>query len=299
MKYTNLQYVQSILSALGSDEVNSVSDTTESLQVLEVLKTTYFNIISRTLPPEHKQLIQLQPSLDVTMPVLMYVPDGIKSIEWIKYFNSNILPGDTGTPGFQHDLNVDIVSTSGTDNPPPPGYSYVTILPVRQFLDITNSFNPENTNVESFTFTSNINSFPGTYTFYYKTDKQPQYCTIISNYYVVFDGFDNTQDSTLQASKTMAYGLVTPHWSNDDTFVPILDEEQVPLLLNEAKSLAFFELKQSPHPKAEQEAKRQWSAVQRDKAKHVSPSYFDALPDFGRRGMAPTRTFKNRRWDQY
>lgn len=298
MKYTNLEYVQSILSSLGSDEVNSVSDSTESLQVLEILKTTYFNIVSRTLPPDHKQLLQLDPSIDTDMPTLMYVPAGIKSIEWIKYYDSNNLPGADAGTGFQHDLNLDI-SASGSLTTPPPGYGYVTILPVRQFLDITSAFNPESSDVGTFTFTSNINGFPGSYTFYYKNNKTPQYCTILSNYYVVFDGYDASVDSTLQASKTMAYGLVTPTWSNADSFIPNLDDEQVPLLLNEAKSLAFFELKQQAHTKAEQEAKRQWSAVQRDKAKNVSPSWFDALPDFGRRGMMPTRTFKDRGWDKY
>lgn len=297
MKMTNLQYVQSILSSLGSDEVNSVSDTTESLQVLDILKTTYFNVISRTLPPEHKQLIQLDPSLDTAMPTLMYVPDGIKSVEWIKYYDSNTLPG-TASSGFEHDLNVDISSSAGSSNTVP-GYGYVTILPVQQYLDMTSAFNPDNSDVDTFTFTSNINDFPGSYTFYYKNNKTPQYCTILSNYYVIFDGYDATQDSTLQSSKTMAYGLVTPRWSDSDSFIPNVDEEQVPLLLNEAKSLAFFELKQTVHTKAEQEAKRQWSAVQRDKAKHQSPNYFDALPDFGRRGMKPTRTFKDRGWDQY
>jgi len=299
MKLTNLQYVQSILSSLGSDEVNSVSDTTEALQVLDILKQTYFNMISRTDPPEHKQLIQLDPSLDNTCPVLMYIPEGIKSLEWIKYFNSNTLPNDTNNGGFQHDLNVDIASSSSGANPPAPGYEYVTILPVKQFLDMTNSFNPENSDVEQFTFTNSENGFPGTYTFYYKNDKQPQYCTILSNYFVIFDGYDNTQDNTLQASKTMAYGLVTPIWRNEDTFIPNLDEEQVPLLLNEAKSLAFFELKQMVHTKAEQEAKRQWSSVQKDKSKIDRPTYFNQLPDFGRRGMQPSRYFKDRGWDRF
>jgi len=299
VKLTNLQYVQSILSSLGSDEVNSVSDTAESLQVLECLRTTYFNIIGRTNPPEHKQLIQLDPSLDITCPVLMYVPDGIKSIEWIKYFNSNTLPNDTNNGGFQHDLNVDIVSTSGTDNPPAPGYEYVTILPVKQFIDMTNSFNPENSDVEQFTFTNNENGFPGTFTFYYKNSKQPQFCTILSNYFVIFDGYDATQDDTLQASKSMAYGLVTPTWRNEDDFVPNLDGEQVPLLLNEAKSLAFFEMKQMVHTKAEQEAKRQWSSVQRDKSKINRPTYFEELPNFGRKGMGPSRYFKDMGWDRF
>jgi len=68
-----------------------------------------------------------------------------------------------------------------------------------------------------------------------------------------------------------------------DTFIPELDDQQFPLLLNEAKSLAFFELKQTPHTKAEQEARRQWTSLQRDKSVDDKPSSFDALPNFGRR----------------
>lgn len=297
MKLTNLQYVQSILSSLGSDEVNSVSDTTESLQVLDILKTTYYNILSRTAMPEHTQLIQLNPSLDPTIPVMMYVPDGVKKLEWLKYFDSNNLPNSSDSD-YIHDLNVDLVSNPGEPGAAP-GYTYVTILPNRQFIDMVNMFNPNNDDVESFTFTNSRNSFPGTYTFYYKTDQQPQYCTIISDYYVIFDAYDSTQDSTLQASKTLAYGEVSPVWSNEDSFIPNLDEEQVPLLLNEAKSLAFFELKQTAHPKAEQFAKRQWSATQKRKAVIERPTAFDALPDFGRRSQNATRLFKDRGWDRF
>jgi len=67
-----------------------------------------------------------------------------------------------------------------------------------------------------------------------------------------------------------------------DSFEPDIDPEQVPLLLNEAKSLAYFELKQTPHVKAEQEAKRQWSSLQKDKSVDNKPSYFDQLPNYGR-----------------
>lgn len=295
MKLTNLQYVQSILSSLGSDEVNSVSDTTESLQVLEILRATYFNVISRTDLPEHWQLIQLNPSLDVTTPVLMYVPDGVKKLTWLKYFNANTVSNDT--VGFQHDLNLDI-TTSGNSMIAPAGYDYVSIIPIQQFIEMTNSFNPGNSNVFSFTFTDKQNNRPGVYTFYYKNDKQPQYCTVLSDYYVIFDGYDSTVDNTLQSSKTMSYGQISPTWSNDDNFIPDIDEAQVPLLLNEAKSLAYFELKQSVHTKAEQEAKRQWGSVQRDKSIINRPTYFDQLPNFGRRGWFNTSFFKAKGWDR-
>lgn len=376
MRMTLLDYVQNILSSLSSDEVNTISDTTEAQQVAEIVRTTYFNIIARAGIPTHKQLVQLDPSIDINSPVIMYVPDGIKKIDWLKYFNSSLSSSDTNTSS--HGVNVDIVPnfntswsttstssvtigtgtkvftvassslditvgdyvvasyTSGTTNYmvgsvtdytgttltisvssvngsgtyanwsiaggtqqiSPIGYQYVTILPAQQFIEMTNTFNPSNDNVESFTFNNSINGFPGTFTFYYKTDKQPQYCTVISNYYVVFDGYDSSLDSTLQNSKTMASGDVVPTFTMTDTFIPDLPEDQVPLLLNEAKSLAYFELKQSAHPKAEQEAKRQWSSLQRNKAVVNSPTAFEQLPNFGRPGMMNSSFFKRMGWDR-
>lgn len=296
MKMTNLDYVQNILSSLGSDEVNSVSDTTESLQVLTVLKTAYFNMVGRLHLPEHGQLIQLDASTDETMPVLMYIPAEVTHLQWLKYFN-NTPVGTDDDSGFQHDLNVDITS-DGNSTVAPPGYNYINILPIREFIDMTNSFNPSNSNVLSFTFTDSNNGFPGNYTFYYKNNKSPQFCTIIGDYYVIFDGYDATTDTTLQSSKTMGYGEITPTWGDTDIFIPNIDDDQVPLLLNEAKSLAYFELKQSVHTKAEQEAKRQWSSVQRDKSIINRPSYFDQLPDFGRRGTLNSSFFKSKGWDR-
>lgn len=366
MKYTLLEMTQDILSRMSSDEVNSISDTTESLQVANIIKQKYFDIINRVPLPEHEQLIQLDPSLDATMPVLMYVPDGIADIKWLKYFDSNILDG-TQPDDFDHDLNTDIVppwtTTSVTSNTialgahtftvgagltavatnavicisgtntmtgtvtsysgttmvvnitdisgsgtytswiiqedqgsvAPPGYLYVTILPTNQFIDMVNSFNPQETNVDSFTFSDTSNNFDGNFTFYYKTDRQPLYCTIISNYYVIFDSYDNTQDTTLQSSKTMAWGRIIPFWSNTDDFIPNLAEEQFQLLVNEAVALAFYELKQQPHALAMQETKRGWSNIQKNKAVTQRPTYFNELPNFGRRSGVyyGTRGFGN------
>jgi hypothetical protein len=296
MQMTLLDLTQNVLSSLSSDEVNSIGDTVESQQVAQIIKNKYFDIVSRVELPEHEQLIQLQPSLDETVPVLMYVPDGVTEVSWLKYFNSNIIDEATGGG---HDINVDIISTEGTIQPPPPGYQYVTILPIRQFIDMVNTFNPTESNVESFIFNGNVNGKPGTFNFYYKNDKQPQYCTVLSNYYVIFDSFDNTQDSTLQASKSMGWGRIMPTFLMEDSFIPNLDDEQFVLLLNEAKALAYFELKQSIHPLAAQEVKRGWSSVQKNKAVTNRPTYFDQLADFGRRGGFGGRQsyFKSRGWD--
>ncbi len=51
-------------------------------------------------------------------------------------------------------------------------------------------------------------------------------------------------DTTLQTSKTLCYGQIIPTFTLEDSFIPDLDDTQFPLLLNEAKAIAFVELKQ-------------------------------------------------------
>lgn len=250
MKRTLLDLTQSILSSLDGDEVNSIGDTTEALQVAEVVKTAYFNIISRTSLPEHKQLFTLAASTDPALPVVMYRPSNVIHIEWIKYDKSDIYYPNTN-------------------------FQYITILPHEQFMDMVQVFNLDDADVEQITI--------GDLTFYYKNERSPTYCTVVQDDTILFDSYDSAVDTTLQSTKTLCYGKISPTFLMTDTFIPDLDDEQFPLLLNEAKSLAFFELKQTAHPKAELEARRQWSNVQRNKALVDKPSHFDQLPYYGRK----------------
>lgn len=266
-KPTLLDMTQEILSAMSSDEVNSISDSAESLQVATILKRKFFDIVSRSSLTEYKDLFKLNPSLDITKPTLMSIPEEISSIEWMKYYNSD--------------------DSSGEEV----GFEYVDIIPVTQFIDMVTRFNPAETNVSSFTFTTTINGVSNDYTFYYKNDAQPTQCCVIGDEWVVFDSFDATLDSTLQQSKTMGYGLYSPVWEMTDDFIPELDTEQFSLLINEAKTLAFYELKQQPHELAALESRRQWTAVQKNKSKSPSPTYFDNLPDFARRGSRNSRNW--------
>lgn len=251
MKMTLLDMVQNILSAMSSDEVNSHTDNAESRQVAEIIRTSYFNIISRAQLPENKQLFSLDASGDPDAPILMYRPDNISKIEWIKY-----------------DTNDDLI-------PVGPIYEYVTILPLQQFLDMVHQLDPEESYVDSLTLDE--------FTFYYRNDIRPTYCTIFKDYIVIFDSYNSAVDATLQESKSMCYGFTVPVFTMEDDFIPDLDDRQFPLLLNEAKSLAFFELKQMAHEKAEQEIRRQWRSMQHNKNTVDKPTNFEQLPDFGRR----------------
>lgn len=297
MKLTLLQMTQNILSALDSDEVNSIGDTSESLQIATIIQTTYFNLTSRAGLPDQIQLFQLTPSDDATKPVLMFKPANVDKVDWLKYLDTN--PNDSGQVdqfgAFSHDLNTDIVQGSIVPPVASPVYKYVTLLPVQQFLDMVNNFNLNDSNVQSFAFTEGSNTF----NFYYRNDHQPMYATVVENFYFIFDSYDSTQDSTLQASKTMCSGQTIPVFVMQDNFIPDLDDYQFPLLLSEAKSLAYFELKQQVHQKAEQENKRQWSQVQKNKSIDNKPSHFDQLPDFGRRAWSGSagqwfHAFRNR-----
>lgn len=262
MKQTLLEMTQDILSGLSSDEVNSISDTSESLQVATIIKNKWNDIVARSHLQEHKDLFQLTASGDDASPILMIIPDNIGKIEWVKYFNSR--------------LTEEV----------PYGYQYVTVLPVQQFLDYVNGYNPQESTTETFVFTDNYNNVSNTFNFYYKTDKQPAYCTVIADKYVVFDSFDSTVDTTLQNSKTMVYGEIVSQFKMEDGFIPELDDNQFSLLLNEAKALAFYELRQMVHIKAEQEIKRQWSSTSKNQNMSGKPTAFDALPNFGRNKRA-------------
>lgn len=372
-KMTLLDMTQNILSSLNSDQVNSIGDTPESLQVAEAIRTSYINLLGRLSMPEHNQPVQLVASNDLSSPTLMYLPEGCSRLVWLKYFDTNPADGNQfQTDQFgaysEHDTNTDLQNNAGgwsttssssltmalgtatfTDvgsnlninigdsawmypnqdanlniwmygtvtgyvgttltmnvtqvqgggtfsnwlisqlGPSAlsyPGYKDVRIIPVNDFIRMTSSFNATESDVESFSFTINEDAtmLPASFTFYYKNDIQPRHCCVINNQYVIFDSYDNTQDSTLQASKTMGMAWIQPAFQMSDTFTPNMDDQRFSLLLNEAKSLAFFEIKNQPHQKAEVETKRQLASYQKYKSVANRPNYFDQLPDYGRRG---------------
>jgi hypothetical protein len=194
-------------------------------------------------------------------------------------------------------LVVNITATNGagsyslwtiTNNPLAvfgPGYIPVPMLPVEDFFGMIDQFNPSESNVGSYQLVviDDATNVAQNFTIYYKNDRQPSYCTVLSNEFVIFDSYDSTQDSTLQSSKSLAYAWSIPFWTMADTFIPNINEQHFPLMLSDAKSLAFTEIKQMPHQKAEDEVARQLVSLQKWKAISGKPTYFAELPDFGRR----------------
>ncbi len=361
MRLSVIQMVQSILSSLSSDEVNSIGDTAESLQIANIIQNVYYNMAARSQLPEHQGLIQLQGSNDPLKPVLMTVPANVTRITWMEYFDSNPADGTTNTQvaTHGHDINTDLLNNSTFQASFPwstvstttqtvglgiktftvdpnltialgdhaeilnagilymsgdvtayfsdqltinvtaidsagtfsswtinqlaapttaPGYRRIEVLHPYEFIKRQSRLNATESDVRQYEFVDQGNTF----LIYYKNSSQPKYCCFISDQFVLFDAFDVSQDSTLQGNKTLCWGWFIPDFIVEDNFIPNLNDYQFPLLMSEAKSLAFLELKQIKHDKAEQEARRQWSNLQKNKSVTNKPSYFQQLPNFGR-----------------
>lgn len=260
MQYTLLELTQSVLSSMDSDEISSISDTVESQQVVEVIKSVYDDIISRSDLKSNSTLFNLLPSNDNTKPILMQKPPGIDKIEWIKYNTADL--GDTDTQ-----------------------WNYMRYATPEEFLNMMHSQNSSADNMGSFTQTFDSYNI----IFVYRNDIKPTWFTSFDDNYIFFDAYDMTVDTTLQSSKTIGYGTKISDFVKSDTYVPKLHPQQFSLLLSEAKSLAWAELKQTVHAKAEAMARKNWVHLQKTRDQVPDPDSFyggdhnfTKLPNFAR-----------------
>lgn len=254
-EYTLLDYTQTILSAMDSETVNSYSDTVESVQVANVIRTVYNDLQSRLDLPEHYTLFELTASTDSDQPVLMTRPSDVITIEWVQY--DKVVDGETD-----------------------PAYADVPFLELSEFLRRMNSLNVSDTEVETFDLTQGTD----TITFIYRNDRAPSCFTTFDDRTLIFDSYDSAVDSTLQKTKTRCYGKKDQTFTMNDSFVPFLDRDLSTLLLNEAKVLAFAELKQDRHDVARQWATRGWTKVQKSqRGINHEQTELDRAPNYGRR----------------
>ena len=253
MKLTLLQMVTKILSALESDEVNSINDTVESTQVVEILEDVYNDLAVELDVPEHETLFQLIATTDSLIPCVMTVPSTISSVANIKYDNK------TATETIANYLKVDYV-------------------PFDEFLTRSQGLRNNTTGVAVQSVAMNSETFA----FMYWTDRHPTIFTIADDDIIIFDAIDLTVDTTLQKSKTMCQGVGIPAFSKVDTFVPDLDATQFPLYLNRAKLRAFAEIKQVRNDEAGEAARKQKLAIQNKKQKTPTDTRFDRVPKYGR-----------------
>lgn len=209
--------VQKILSSMDSDDVNSVSDTEEALQICDVIEDTYFHILSQKDWGFLKQTCTLDSLSDSTRPNYLRVPDAISQIEDLKY---NITKAA--------DTN-ESVKTLKYREP-------------QEFVDMTLARNTGDAD------TQKVLTLNNTPIFIYN-DRDPVFWTSFDDEHIVTDAFDSAEEATLIGSKALVHCMKIPTFDkNTDTFIPDLTDELFPVLLAESKRASHLYHKQSDSP---------------------------------------------------
>ena len=219
--------VQSILSDMDSEAVNSIGDSVEAEQVASVIQDTFFNLIAARDIPEHRQLIKLTALADSDKPTHFKYPTNTRQLSRVDY---------------------DIATTGTT-------YREIIFVEPMIFIDRMNQDTPSSITVTD---------VAGGTTLFIGNSTSPSYYTSFDDEHIVMDSYDATVESTLQNSKSRAFGYVYPTFTIADSFEPDLDDTMLPYMLAEANSTCFSLFKSGSDPKIEQSARRLKSFVQND-----------------------------------
>ena len=253
MKYTLLKMTQLILSSMDSDEVNDITSTVESKQVVDIIETAYNEMASDYHWPEHHDFFQLDATSSTT-PTLLTRPSNLVSMDWFKY-------------------NVKLTADSN-DN-----YDLVREVSHLEFIKRMEAFDVDQSNVSTYNLTRNSQTFP----INHLPDKMPSYYMVFSDSEIVCDSIDTDEDTNLQKSKTWCHGQLEQTFTRSNTFVPNIDEATFSTFFNECKATCFADLKQTINPHLERKLRRE--EIRTQKNKHAIPTTTDNVrnfPNYGR-----------------
>lgn len=208
---------------MGGDEVNSIEDTFEASQVAEIIKTTYFAMMSNRNWPHQRKLVQLTASGNPSLPTHMTMGDEVKEVISVKYN----------------------VSTSSKKE-----YRDVKWKDPEDFLRLVHNRNSDASNVE-------VIIDPSGSELLIVNDSGPTYFTSFDDVTIVFDAYDSNVDTTLQESKIVVMAFVMSSWEHVDDHVPDLPSEAFTALLESAKSASFLRVAQRADQTSAMEAQRQ------------------------------------------
>lgn len=239
---------QDILSALDSDEVNSIDDTVEAYQVATVLKNVYLAMAANRNWEGQKKLITFEHSASLELPTHLKAPASLKELHFFKYnWTKDGNTFEMKDVLYKHpDEFLRLVANRGVNTPH-----------------------------------TRIITDPGGTPLVVITNKPPSYWTSFDDTYIVCDSYDAQVDDTLKSSKSQLHVTLYPTFEMSDSFIPHLPVEAFPSLEAEAKSVAFVEIKQVANQKAEQESVRQRTWLAR---KNWQLAGGVRYPNYGRKG---------------
>lgn len=232
-KLTLLEMTQNILSAMNSDEVNSIADTVESAQVAEELRTTFNELYTNHDLGSFEGLVNLDSLSDIATPNRLSLPSNVQFIRWIKY--------------------RDFKNTSGSLV-----YNDLVFLEPETFIQyIVEQAAPASYDLVPLTSTSSA-QYP------IAKDRAPKYFTIFdADQTLVFDAYDSDNESYLTGASCVAWAVQYKSWTHTDSFIPPLPASEFPRFLAEAKAACFINYKEIANSNEQSRARRQKVLSQR------------------------------------
>ncbi len=232
---------------MDSDDVNSINDTEEALQVAEIAQDTYYELVTQSEWPHLNQTCVLESVGDSSKPTFLRIPDNVDKIDTIRY-------------------------EQAADAENPRSFKKVTYQDSELFLSNSYSLTIDNPEVEEIV-DNGVSIFV-------QNDRQPIFWTSFDDEHIVFSSFDNTIESTLQGNKTSVQCKVIPVWSETDAFIPDLPAKMFPLFLAEVKSASHQYLKQQASPTDSKRSVRGFNVLRQ---RNGRANEYKNRPRFGRR----------------
>ncbi len=259
MKKTLLEIVQSIASDAESDEINDIDESTEARQIVNIVEQTYYDLRVALNLPEHDGPFKLDATGGTDFPVKMNLPSNVIDLQSLKY--------DCRELGATYPVFVPMYSVS--------------------LAEFTNRMYSLPESADSTIESSDVLINGDTFQFFYRNDEAPSYYTTTDDNSVIFNSYDSSVDNNLQQSKTFGFGRIIPTFTRSNSFIPALDADKFPLLIEEAKISVFNDLKQMDNKISMKRARAHMIRSQNDRqnvkkdTSYGSP--YDGFPNYGRR----------------
>lgn len=211
-KLTLISMVQKILVSMDSDDVNSLYDTEESIQIVDIIEDTYNFLMSEKNWPHLERTCQLISTSDSTTPTHLIVPSDVVEIGTLKY---------------------EVTESLDTDRK----FSDLKYHTPQAFIDKMLNRASGDDNVDEVLLEDNTPIF-------IFNDRKPTFWTSFDDNIVVMDAYDSSEETTINGSKTIVLCTVLPSFTKEDTFIADLPDKMFPLFLAESRRACHLYLKQ-------------------------------------------------------
>lgn len=216
-KRTLLQMINDVAGSCDYETVSAVSETPESEQIARIIRNEYSKLMDRDDWPHLNLMTELTGLADVTRPNFMQVPDGVATVKSIWY--------DVTETGDTDKTQREITFYENPDD----------------FLNIIYTRNTGDSNVTVFDTAEAVPIWT-------LTDTMPTFCTTFDDDIIIFDAYDSSEDTTMQASKSIIEGLRDSAWSNTDSFTPTMPVGMFSMFVSKCKIIANEQLRQISLP---------------------------------------------------